>query len=60
MALQIQQYYFDNYSSSKILNISYLILIKQLDSFVADNLCSLTDEEFLDAKMYYNVLQLIV
>jgi len=52
MALKIQQYYFDNYGFSKILNISYLILIKQLDSFVADNLCSLTDEEFLDAKMY--------
>jgi len=32
--------------------IFYLILIKQFDNFVADNLCSLTDEEFLDAKIY--------
>jgi len=52
MALQIQHYYFDNNGYRKFFNISYLILIKQLDSFVADNLCSLTDEEFLDAKMY--------
>lgn len=52
MALKIQQYYLNNYGNNNILNISYLILIKQLDNFVADILCSLTDEEFLDAKIY--------
>lgn len=34
---------------------NYLILIRQLDNFVADNLCSLTTEEFLDAKMYNDI-----
>jgi len=34
---------------------NYLILIRQLDNFVADNLCSLTAEEFLDAKMYNDI-----
>ncbi|KAE9525554.1 hypothetical protein AGLY_014081, partial [Aphis glycines] len=40
-----------NYSFKNSSNIYYLILIKQLDNFVADNLCSLIAEEFLDAKI---------
>lgn len=53
MALRIHQVYLNKYRFNNILNIIYyLILIKQLDNFVADNLCLLTAEEFLDANIY--------
>lgn len=37
--------------------MSHLILIKQFDNFVADNLCSLDADEFLDAKTLKRLLR---